>query len=205
MSIAKEVQHYSRLAYERFLVGAAGGNVSARDPESGLIAITATGISLRDITEENVIYVDLDGRVRRGRTDLRPSKETQLHLAIYNLRAEMNAVVHVHPTYSTAYSLAGKPIPIRTVSAENKIIQLPVIKKAQAGSPELVSYIVETMRGIPPTLRVLVLEAHGLLGFGETLSMAYDVTELAEETARVAAIAEGLGGSSYMTARVGGG
>jgi ribulose-5-phosphate 4-epimerase/fuculose-1-phosphate aldolase len=91
------------------------------------------------------------------------------------------------------------------VSAENKIIQLPVIKKAQAGSPELVSYIVETMRGIPPTLRVLVLEAHGLLGFGETLSMAYDVTELAEETARVAAIAEGLGGSSYMTARVGGG
>lgn len=192
--LAAQVEYYARLAYQRGLVGAAGGNVSARDPEEGLVAITPSGVSLRDVTAENLLYVDLEGKVVKGPGGLRPSKETPLHLSVYRARPQAGGIVHVHPSYATAYSLVGRPIPVRTVSAEMKLIQVPVVKKAAPGSPELVSFLMEALSTAPDYAKVFLLEAHGLLGFECTLLEAFDLVELAEETARTAYLADLLSG-----------
>ena len=82
-----------------------GGNVSIRDPKSGLVAIKPSGIMFPDLTPENMVVVDLDGKQLEG--DLSPSSDTASHLYIYRHRADINGVVHTHSDYATAFRGSG--------------------------------------------------------------------------------------------------
>ncbi|MEI8189340.1 MAG: class II aldolase/adducin family protein [candidate division NC10 bacterium] len=184
-ALAEELSRYSRLCYARRLVGAAGGNVSVRVPGQELALITATGVSLRDVGPENLLVVDLRGGVVENPAGLRPSKETGFHLGIYQARADVRAVVHVHPTYSTVYGNIHTPIPLATVSAENKLRQGPVVPAAAGGSGDLETMLLEAIAAAP-TANVFLMERHGLTAFGPTLCQAFDDAELAEDTAKIA-------------------
>ena len=82
--LKREIAKYSNLAYQRGLVGAAGGNVSAR--YENLFLITAGGKSLRDVIEEDIIIVDKGGNIIEGKEGQKPSKETSLHINVYKNR-----------------------------------------------------------------------------------------------------------------------
>ena len=86
-----------------------GGNVSARDPETGLVAIKPSGVRYEDLTAESMVVLDIDGHVVEGA--FQPSSDTASHLYIYRHRPDVNGVVHTHSRYATAFAAVGRPIP----------------------------------------------------------------------------------------------
>ena len=76
------------------------GNVSAIDRETGLVVIKPSGVSYDDMKAEDMVVVDLDGKVVEGR--LKPSSDTPTHVVLYKAFPEIGGVVHTHSTYATA-------------------------------------------------------------------------------------------------------
>ncbi len=85
------------------------GNVSAIDRESGLVVIKPSGVSYDDMKAEDMVVVDLEGKVVEGR--LKPSSDTPTHVVLYKAFPEIGGVVHTHSTYATAWAQAGCDIP----------------------------------------------------------------------------------------------
>ena len=77
------------------------GNVSAIDRETGLVVIKPSGVSYDDMKAEDMVVVDLDGKVVEGR--LKPSSDTPTHVVLYKAFPEIGGVVHTHSTYATAW------------------------------------------------------------------------------------------------------
>ena len=86
------------------------GNISIRDPETGLVYLTPSAMKYSTIVEDDVVVCRLDGTIVEGHR--KPTIETGLHLAIYRNREEVNAVIHTHPMYSMVYATQGKDIPL---------------------------------------------------------------------------------------------
>jgi len=186
--LKRKIAKYSNLAYQRGLVGAAGGNVSAR--HENLFLITAGGRSLRDVTEEDIIVVDENNNIIEGVEGQKPSKETSLHVNVYKYRQDIDCVIHVHPAYCTAYAIKKKAVPILTASAKLKLREVPIIGYANPGSKELVEFVAQCVKNSPEYVKALTLEAHGLIVWEKGLGNCFDIAELVEETARVAFISE---------------
>ncbi|MCQ2141166.1 MAG: L-ribulose-5-phosphate 4-epimerase [Bacteroidales bacterium] len=85
------------------------GNVSAIDPETKLVVIKPSGVSYDDMKPEDMVVVDLDGKVVEG--ELRPSSDTPTHLVLYKEFPNIGGIVHTHSTYATAWAQAGMDIP----------------------------------------------------------------------------------------------
>ncbi|MCL4377326.1 MAG: class II aldolase/adducin family protein [Actinobacteria bacterium] len=186
--LKKEIAGYSNLSYQRGLVGAAGGNVSARC--KNLFLITAGGISLRDVTEKDIIIVDENGNTVEGSNGQKPSKETSLHLNVYRYRPGIDSVIHVHPPYCTAYSVKKRAVPILTASSKLKLRKVPIVGYASPGSAELADFVAECIKSCPEYVKALTLEAHGLISWDKGLGNCFDIAELVEETARIAFLYE---------------
>jgi L-ribulose-5-phosphate 4-epimerase len=161
--LRKELSDFSVRSFNRGLVSGTGGNMSVRIPGTDEVLITPTGISLKS------------------------SKETGFHLAAYRLRPETGAVAHLHPPYATAYSNKMKPLPMVTVSARGVLKEVPCVESAPAGSPELSRYVQEGLKRYP-LAKVLLMREHGTLALGLDLSNAYYLSDLAEDTAKIAFI-----------------
>lgn len=85
------------------------GNVSAIDRQSGLVVIKPSGIAYEAMTLEDLVVVDLEGKVREGHR--KPSSDTATHLALYCAFADIGGVVHTHSRNATIWAQAGQPIP----------------------------------------------------------------------------------------------
>ncbi len=186
----KEIIQYSRLAYARGLVTAAGGNVSMRCGDQ--VVITASDVSLRDVSDETLIVCDLDGKLISCPEGLRPSKETVLHLKVYRARADVTSIIHVHPPYSVGYSINDRKIPVLTASSKMKINDVPVAGYANPGSEELSGYVEKTVKSAPEYIHAIVLKAHGIIAYEKSMSSCFDIAELVEDTAHIAYISETL-------------
>ena len=189
-AIAEQLVRYSLLSYDRNLVGAAGGNLSARIPGSKSFLVTATGVALRDVSRENLLVIDSEGKVLEGPTGAKPSKETSFHLAVYEQRPDAGAIIHVHPTYATVFAVNGRLIPTVTISAQLKLKQGQLVAVAPPGSKELRDLVAQSVRTSPREASIFLLASHGMLALGKTFSDAFDFAELAEDTAKIAYLAE---------------
>lgn len=185
-ALTEEFCRYSRLCYDRHLVGAAGGNLSVRIPRKDEFIVTASGVSLRDVKPENLVVVDGYGKIIESPSRLKPSKEINFHLAIYRAKPGVNAVIHVHPTYATVFSLTHKTIPLSTISASLKLKQGTVVPEADPGSETLSLNIRRIVEQSADETTVLLLERHGLVTYRGTIREAFDDAELAEDTAKIA-------------------
>ena len=189
-AVADDLVRYSRLCYDRHLVGAAGGNLSARVPGSDAFIVTATGVSLRDVARENLLAIDAQGKVLESPAGAKPSKETGFHLAVFEVRPEARAIVHVHPTYATVFAVSGRPIPTITISAQLKLKQGKLIAVAPPGSNELRDLVTRSVKESASDTSIFLLASHGMLAIGRTFSDAFDFAELAEDTAKIAYLQE---------------
>ena len=133
----KDLAKFSRLSYDRGLVAARGGNLSIRIPGTERVLITPSGISLRDITPDIIIEVDIHGNLSKGKKNLKPSKETPFHTSIYRLRDDVMAIAHVHPPFATALSLKDKPFPVLTAPGMVNLVKVPLVEFAFMGTKEL--------------------------------------------------------------------
>ena len=87
-------------AYRLGLVPGVSGNLSVRLPGEPMILIKATGKCFGDMTPDDTLVIDLEGNILDRETSLRPSKERWFHLAIYQARPDVGAVVHLHPPHA---------------------------------------------------------------------------------------------------------
>ena len=157
------------------------GNVSARDPGSGLIAITPSGLPYTSLAPAHITVVDLDGKVVEG--DRKPSSETPMHCAVYRATARgIHAIVHTHSPFATALSVMNRELPVITVPLA-LIGRVPVVPFRLPGSPDLASAVAAVVeQGNPCCL----LQNHGLICAGPSLEKALESAVYIEEGAQAA-------------------
>ncbi len=183
--LTEELVATCRKAFQRGLVGGAGGNISVRIPDRDEALISATGVSLGDITPATVVRVDLKGQVVEAHGECRPSKETGFHVCIYRLRPHVGAVVHLHPPFATAFAVRGKELPLVTDGSRLNLMHVPVVGHAPSGSAELHRIIEDGLRAHPDAKAVL-MHQHGMFSMGPNLTVAYNLADLVEDTAKIA-------------------
>ena len=186
MNLHEDIAHFCRITWDRGLVSAAGGNISARIDGRDEILITPSGVALRDTTPDDLVTIDLDGRKLAGPERYKPSKESLMHTAIYRARPETRAVAHLHPPHAIAFGIRGEPIPLMTVTSEERLHHTPVVPPASSGSRELSDAVSRTIAEAPAETQVLLLARHGILAWGGSVQQACDVADLAEYTAKIA-------------------
>lgn len=171
------------------------GNVSGIDRESGLVVIKPSGVSYDEMKAEDMVVVNLDGKVVEGR--LKPSSDTPTHLVLYKAFPEIGGVVHTHSTYATAWAQAGCDIPnIGTTHADYFHDAIPctadMTKEEVEGAYELETgnVIVKRFEGLNPvhTPGVLV-KNHGPFSWGKDAHEAVHNAVVMEQVAKMASIA----------------
>ena len=170
------------------------GNVSAIDRESGLVVIKPSGVSYDNMKPEDMVVVDLDGKVVEG--ELNPSSDTPTHVVLYKAFPHIGGVVHTHSTYATAWAQAGENIPnIGTTHADYFHEDIPCtrdMKKAEVFGEyekETGNVIVERFKNLNPddTPAVLVRN-HGPFAWGKDADTAVHNAVVLEEVAKMAFI-----------------
>ncbi len=167
------------------------GNISCRDPETGKIYITPSGMDYSLLTEDDVVVVDIDGNVTEGKR--RPSIETGLHCGVYRARADVNAVIHTHPIYSTVFSCMGEDIPMLIDEAAQCFGDVcRVAEYALPGSRELADNCVKTLG---ETSNCCLLKSHGAVCLGADMKCAFRAVKVLEVTAQIYQLIRACGGS----------
>ena len=170
------------------LVTWTSGNVSARDPESGLAVIKPSGITFEELHPEHHVVVDLQGKVVEGM--LKPSSDTASHLYIYRHRPDVNGVVHTHSSYATAFAALGRPIPVYlTAMADEFGGPIPCGGFAFIGGEEIGREVVEHIGNSPAVL----LKNHGVFTVGPNARAAVKAAVMTEDVARTTWLALQLG------------
>jgi L-ribulose-5-phosphate 4-epimerase len=170
------------------LVAWTSGNVSARDPSTGLVVIKPSGVPYADLTPASLVVVDGDGRVVEGA--LLPSSDTASHLVIYRDLPGINGVVHTHSTFATAFSAIGRPIPpCLTAIADEFGGPIPCAGYAPVGGEAIGRAVVE---GIGESSAILLMN-HGVFAVGETAEEAVRAAVMVEDAARTVFYALQLG------------
>jgi L-ribulose-5-phosphate 4-epimerase len=173
---------------ENGLVTWTSGNVSIRDPETGYVAIKASGVKFPDLTPESIVVVDLDGNMIEGK--LKASSDTASHLYIYRHRPEMNGVVHTHSNYATAFAALGRPIPVYlTAHGDEFGGPIPCGRFALIGGEEIGKIVVESIGSSSAVL----LKNHGVFTIGVTGEAALKAAVMVEDIARTVWLALQLG------------
>lgn len=187
----QEVVEACRRIVAAGLVAGASGNVSRRveGPEGApLVAITPSRVPYHRLTVDDILVIDVEGNPVEGEGV--PSSETLAHLAVYQARADVGAVIHTHSIYASALGVAGLEIP---PLIDEQVVALggavPVAEYAMSGSQELA----DKARAALGEGNAVLLRNHGVLGVGAGLAEAASVCELVERLAQVYVLALGLG------------
>jgi L-ribulose-5-phosphate 4-epimerase len=166
------------------LVRWTGGNVSARDPETGYVVIKPSGVHYESLRPEHLVIVGLDGQRIEG--DLKASSDTASHLYIYRHRPDVCGVVHTHSPYATAFAALGRPIPVYlTAIADEFGGPIPCGGFALIGGEEIGQVVVESIGDSPAVL----LKNHGVFTVGPTAEAAVKAAVMVEDVARTVWIA----------------
>ena len=166
----------------------AGGNISALDRDSGLIAITPSAIEYTKMKLEDVVVVDKDGKRVEGKW--KPTSESPMHTIFYREREDVGAVMHTHAPHASVFAIINEPIPmVVTESALCLGSSVKVDPYVRPGTEELAQSILEAMG----TDVAVLLGQHGLITVGSNLGEAYSSTIAAEVSARFTIMARSMG------------
>ena len=165
-----------------------GGNVSGRDPETGLVVIKASGIRYEDMKREHMVVVDMDGKVIDGK--YKPSSDVFSHLYIYKHRPDAGGVVHTHSRYATAFAAVGMPIPcVLTAMGDEFGGPIPCGGFALIGDEAIGKVVVESIGKSPAVL----LKNHGVFTIGKNATAAVKAAVMTEDVAATVWMAMQIG------------
>jgi ribulose-5-phosphate 4-epimerase/fuculose-1-phosphate aldolase len=197
-TLRDEICDLGRSIFERGLTHGSTGNISARCADGWLL--TPTGSNLGRLDPARLSKLDWSGKLLSGDA---PSKESFLHLAMYQERARNQAVIHLHSTHSVAVSvLEGLDpddlLPPLTAYYVMRIGTLPLVPYYAPGDLALA----EAVRGYAGRHHALLLANHGPVVAGVSLSAAADAVEELEATAKLYLLLQGQGVRPLTPAQV---
>jgi L-fuculose-phosphate aldolase len=184
VSLRAEVVVAAREMLRLGLVAGSSGNVSAR--EGDRIHITPAALPYHEMTEADVVSLDMQGAVVEGERE--PSSERRVHLAVYAARPDAGALVHSHSTHATAWSFLDRPLDTETEELElavgGAVLTAPY---APTGSDEIAVAAVKALgkRG------AALLGRHGVLAVGDSPARALDTAVVVERQAQLAWLLRG--------------
>lgn len=183
-----EVARYARKMHDSGLVRATQGNLSARDPASGLICVTPSGADYETLAADDIVIVTASGEIVSGRW--RPSVEAPAHLEVYRRRADVGCVMHTHSIYATVYGVLYRPIPM--LLAESAYClggAVPIAPYQESGTREFAEMVADHLSAGS----AVIWGNHGAMVVGRTLALAYSVAHALEDSARVYWLASQVG------------
>jgi L-fuculose-phosphate aldolase len=182
----KEVARFMRRLYSHGLTTTSGGNISLRVADD-IIAITPSGTDKGSMKWEEVGLLSLNGD--NLTPHLKPSIESEVHLSVYR-KKDLKAIVHAHPTFTTAFTAMKNKIDIKLTAEALLILSEPFfVPYAVMGSKKLAELVAESVAQSD----ILLLENHGVLTTGSNLLQAFDKIEVLENAARMTLIVEFVG------------
>ena len=174
------------------------GNASGFSSDDGLMAIKPSGVAFEKLRPDNIVVMDLDGRIVEG--ELRPSSDAPTHLELYRRFEGIGGVVHTHSTHAVAWAQAGLEIPcLGTTHADYFRGAIPVTDELSSeeieGEYEAETGVVIARRfaGVDPReIPAVLVRGHGPFCWGPTATDAARNAVLLEEIARMAALSRAL-------------
>lgn len=168
------------------------GNVSGIDRDSGIIAIKPSGLEYDVMTAEDIVLIDLTGKVAEGR--LKPSSDTPTHVALYNAFPEIGGVCHTHSRWATSWAQAGMEIPAYgTTHADYFYGKIPCTRdmteeEIKAAYEENTgNVIIETFKGLNPNyVQGVLVKNHASFTWGKSAEEAVHNSVVLEEIAMMA-------------------
>jgi L-ribulose-5-phosphate 4-epimerase len=172
------------------LVAWTSGNVSARVPDTDLMAIKASGVGYDRLTPEAIVVCDLQGELVEG--DLAPSSDAATHGYVYRHMPAVGGVAHTHSPYATAWAARAEPIPcVLTAMADEFGGDIPVAPFALIGGEDIGREIVDTLEASRSP--AVLMRNHGVFTLGEGPRDAVKAAVMCEDAARTVHLARSLG------------
>jgi L-fuculose-phosphate aldolase len=182
-----------RWIHDRGFVASTDGNISVRLGADRVLT-SPTCMSKGMMTPDDLVVTDLEGRRVCG--SRKASSELAMHLLIYRLRPDVNAVCHAHPPTATGFAAAGialdKPILCELVISLGRV---PVARYGTPGTPELSDAIAPYV----PDHDAILMANHGVVTYGPDLLTAFLRMETTEHFAHVALVTELLGKQKLLS------
>ena len=183
----EEIVRYGRMLHERGFVAAMDGNLSVR-LKSDRILVTPTCLSKGSMRPADMVIVDMDGQRVAGRRNV--TSEVGMHLLIYRMRPDVEAICHAHPPTATGFAAAG--IALTEPLVCEVVMGLGCIPLARYGTPGT-SELAQTLEPYVPNYDAILMSNHGVVAYGDTLEHAYMKMETVEHFAQIALVTHLLG------------
>lgn len=193
-TMKQEVHQWTKQSYDEKLFAGTSGNLSMYDRESGVMVITPTSIPYETIQVDDMVAMKLDGTIVDGH--YRPSSEWRMHARIYLEKQDVNAVVHTHSPYATAFAVVNQNIPCILIEMVPFIGgDVPLARFAMPGTEDVG---IEAVKALKERNGCLMAN-HGVLAVGKDLDQAHIRAVYIEDAAKICALAKGIGPLTLMS------
>jgi len=187
-NLKKEVYQAHMKLWENRLVMWTSGNVSGRDSKTDLVVIKPSGVPYSELAPDNLVVVDLNGKIVEG--SLKPSVDMATHLYVYKHMSKVMSVIHTHSTYASAFAAIGKSIPVcLTAMADFFGRDIPVGELVLIGKEEIGKEIVNKIGNS----KAIIMKNHGPFTIGKNVNEALKAAIFLEEAAKVLIMSKILG------------
>jgi len=169
IAIIKDLIKYAQRAEKEGLCKHKSGNFSILDRSTGLVYITPSGFYRSDLTVDDIVISDLKENVRENANFRKPSIELSMHLKVYSKRSDVNAIVHTHSPYATAFAVKG--IKIEPVTSEAYFYgkNMEIVPYFEHGTEELAEAVAKAVKYAD----VCLLKNHGILTVGDAIENVF--------------------------------
>ena len=174
-----EIVRFGKKLLNSRLTTGTGGNLSILNRKEGLIAISPSGINYLEMRPEDIVLLNIDGKIIEG--SRRPSSELNFHTMLYLKRGDINAIIHTHSVYATTIACLNWEIPAVHYLVGFSGNKVPVAPYATFGTKELADNISKTIGNYDAVL----LANHGLITIGADLSSTFYIAEEIELVAQI--------------------
>lgn len=184
IEIKSELLKITKTAYNEKLFAGTSGNLSLYDRETEKIYITASGIPYETMTEDDVVVINIEGKIIEGKH--KPSSEWQMHTEIYKNLSNVNAIVHTHSPYATSFAVNHKDIPVVLIEMVPFIGgDIKVSRFELPGTEELGKSVIEKLKD----RNACLMANHGVVAIGKNLEEAHIRAVYVEDVAKIYSIA----------------
>lgn len=198
VALEKQMIAVCRSLYDQGFISGSEGNASVRLGENRIL-ITPAGTHKGHLSKSQILPMDIHGKVLNKKSKLKLSTERFFHLALYHHVKNCRAILHAHPPFTIALSLAGfdfnRTFLAETPYALGVIAQLPYTLPS---SEKLGAAIGELVQKTQPK-NTIVMERHGAITFGESFMEALTAMEILEKTAKIVFLAKAIGADYPMS------